>query len=312
MNTHHKWFTLALLIGSLLILPGCMTSTSVFSTDGAVIGQSFILKEGETWEDDLSIIGGSAVLEKGSIVDGDVALIGGTLMVDGTVKGDISAMGGVISLGSHAVIEGDIITLGANLTRESGSVVKGNFQNRIPDFSIPVQSPTPQVGIFETVMNVFWKIFQAFALGALAVLVALFMLQPLERVGTTMQFAPVQAGVIGFLTFMVGLGVLLVMAITILFLPLSFLGAVALGLAWIYGWLAAGLLTGEKLAELFHTSWSGPISAGIGTLVLTLIANLLGAIPCVGWVIPFVVTMIGLGAVILSRFGTQRYPGVIS
>ncbi|MCX8025556.1 MAG: hypothetical protein N3A60_10170, partial [Thermanaerothrix sp.] len=124
----------------------------------------------------------------------------------------------------------------------------------------------------------------------------------------TMQSAPVQSGIVGFLTFLVGLGVLLVMAITIIFLPLSLLGALALGLAWIYGWLAAGLLTGEKIAELLHTSWSGPVSAGIGTLVLSLMANLLGAIPCVGWMIPFAVTMIGLGAVILSRLGTQKYP----
>ncbi len=312
MNTFYKWLTLGFLMVSLFVLTGCVSTSSVFSTDGAIIGQSFVLKEGETWGDDLSIIGGSAVLEQGSIVDGDVALIGGTLMVDGTVKGDISAMGGVISLGNHAVIEGNIVTLGANITRESGSIVKGNFQNGIPFFSMPVRSQPPQVGVFETIMEIFWKVFQAFALGALAVLVALFMLQPLERVGLTMQSAPVQAGVIGFLTFMVGLGVLLVMAITILFLPLSFLGAVALVLAWIYGWLAAGLLTGEKIAELFHTSWSGPVSAGVGTLVLTLIANLIGSIACVGWIIPFVVTMIGLGAVILSRFGTHRYPEFVS
>lgn len=303
-----KWFFVGILLAFLIALTGCMTTSSVFSTDGAVIGQSFVLKEGEIWGKDLSIIGGSAVLEKGSIVDGDLAIIGGTLVVDGTVKGDISAMGGVISLGSHAVVEGNIITLGANLSREAGSIVKGSFQNGVPAMPFPIQSPTPKVGVFETILDIFWKVFQAFALGALGVLIALFMLQPLERVGTTMQAVPIQAGVIGFLTLLVGLGVLLVLAVTIIFLPLSLLGAVGLGLAWIYGWLAAGLLTGEKIAELFHTSWSGPVSAGIGTLILSLVANLLGVIPCVGWIIPFVITMIGLGAVILSRFGMQKYP----
>ncbi|BAJ63348.1 polymer-forming cytoskeletal protein [Anaerolinea thermophila] len=308
MNIKFRWIGFAVVVVFLFALSGCVSTTSVFSGNGAVIGQSFILREGETWDQDLSIIGGSAVLEKGSVVNGDVALIGGTLLVDGTVTGDISAMGGVISLGSHAVVEGDIVTLGANLNRDTGSVVKGQFQNDFPSFSFPVQPVTPRFGIFDTLMNIFWRVFQAFALGALAVLVALFMLQPLERVGTTMQSTPVQSGVVGFLTFLVGLGVLLVMAITIIFLPLSLLGILALGLAWIYGWLATGLLTGEKIAELFHTSWSGPVSAGVGTLVLSLMANLLGAIPCVGWMIPFVVTMIGLGAVILSRFGTQKYP----
>jgi len=38
-----------------------------------------------------------------------------------------------------------------------------------------------------------------------------------------------------------------------------------------------------------------------------LVVNWLGSIPCIGWLIPAFVAMLGLGAVIISQFGTRVY-----
>jgi len=44
-------------------------------------------------------------------------------------------------------------------------------------------------------------------------------------------------------------------------------------------------------------------------LLLVIVLNGLQAVvPCVGWVFPAIAGMVGLGAVILTRFGTQPYP----
>jgi len=54
-----------------------------------------------------------------------------------------------------------------------------------------------------------------------------------------------------------------------------------------------------------------PLSAALGTFVLNFVTNGIGFIPCIGWLVPFMVSMLGLGAVFLSRFGTQPYPQVV-
>jgi len=47
----------------------------------------------------------------------------------------------------------------------------------------------------------------------------------------------------------------------------------------------------------------------IGTFLLTLLVNGLGAlVPCVGWIVPTLVGMVGLGAVLVTRFGAQALP----
>ncbi|MEN6482120.1 MAG: hypothetical protein ABFD29_08090, partial [Anaerolineaceae bacterium] len=46
--------------------------------------------------------------------------------------------------------------------------------------------------------------------------------------------------------------------------------------------------------------------------ILTIIARLVAMIPCVGWLFGFVLAMIGLGAVVLTRFGVKNYPEIAS
>ena len=43
--------------------------------------------------------------------------------------------------------------------------------------------------------------------------------------------------------------------------------------------------------------------------LLALVVDATGQfIPCIGWIFPALVAVIGIGALILTRFGTQSYP----
>jgi hypothetical protein len=158
---------------------------------------------------------------------------------------------------------------------------------------------------FEPVTATLMAIFQALALAALAIVINLFAPRPMERTGLSAVAQPVTTGGVGCLTILV----LLVMAITIILLPISLLGFVVIGVAALFGWVALGLIVGRRMAVWLNQSWSDPVNAGIGTLTLSLLTSLLNIIPCVGWVISFVVGLVALGAVVLTRFGTQVYPG---
>lgn len=299
--------TILLILLALVILAGCSPLYNV-DTGGLVVGQSYRLRTDQTLNEDLTIVGGSAELEEGSKVNGNVAILGGSLSINGEVTGDVNAMGGVVSLGDTAVIHGDVQTLGATVSRSDKATILGSIGSGQPTIPIP-GAPRPSIrsGI-QVIWDMVAPIFQAFALAALAVLVSLFALRPMEHIGDAMTAQPVTTGAIGLLTAIVLPVMMVIISITIILLPVGLIGILALGIALLFGWISAGLVTGERLAQAFRQNWSGPVSAGVGTLALSLAGALISVIPCVGWIAPFLVAVIGLGSVILTRFGLQAYP----
>ena len=161
---------------------------------------------------------------------------------------------------------------------------------------------------FNPISGPLMAFFQALALAALAILVQLFARPDMERIGQTAVTQPVISGGVGLLTMIVAPALLLIMAITLILIPVSLLGFLILGIAGAV-WLAVlGLMVGRQLAIWLKQPWSDPVNAGVGTLVLTLLSSMLNLIPCLGWLANALIWFIALGAVVLTRFGTQVYP----
>ena len=284
--------------------------------DKYVLGGTYTLASGETLNGNLFVFGGIATLEDGSQVNGDVMLAGGTLRVSGEIKGNIVATGGLISLSSTAVVTGDVNTIAANLERASGARVDGKVNSgvtgpiAIPGVPGAIRVPNAPNLSFVTspIVTGFWYFFRSFLWAALAVLVSLFLQRQTERVAQAVVAQPLIAGGIGLLTTVVFPLLLILIAITLIGIPVSFLGAILMVVAWGFGVIAVGTEVGKRLAQLLQQEWALAVSAGIGTFILTLVVNGIGFIRCVGWVAPAIVGMLGLGAVILTRFGTQSYP----
>jgi len=152
-----------------------------------------------------------------------------------------------------------------------------------------------------------WLLLRAFAVAAIAIVVTLFAPQPTKRVAQTAITQPLISGGLGVLTVIVAPFVLLILTLTIILIPVTMLAILALILMVVYGWVAIGTEIGIRLAEVMHRDWALPVSAGLGTLLMTLVVDWVGQIWCVGWMFPALVGAIGLGAVLLSRFGTQAY-----
>lgn len=310
MKTLSRYLLMVVLAALLLLVAGCVPVN--LSAGGMIVGQNYRLASGETLNNGLTVMGGNAVLEKGSVVNGDVAVIGGNLTIAGTVQGDVSVLGGNVALDNGSLVNGNVNNLGGNVQRAAGAEIKGQIytpeNGRVPAVVVPRVNTSPLADAARFLGNIFWNIFQAFALAALAVLVALFAPRPLERVATAARVQPLITGGTGLLTLIVTPMILVILAITILLIPVSVLAALAVGVGIIFGWIALGSLTGQKLAEWFKVTWSAPLSAGVGTLTLCLASSLISIIPCVGWVPPALAGFVGLGAVVLTRFGVMTYP----
>ncbi len=288
--------------------------------DKVVLGQSFTLKENQMLNGDLAVIGGTATLQPGSQVNGDIALIGGILEINGRVSGDIQAIGGTVTLNQNAVIEGSFYNYGSNLKQMEGSRIEGsqisnlpfnfNFRNKdIPNtiFS-PMEAARKTTGF---ITKFLWSILQIIAMGGLAMLVLLIAPKSTERISTAIGKQPFTHWAIGLLTIFAIPAVILVCIVTIIFIPLGLIGIMALTVAIFYGWIALGYEVGKRLFGP-HANLSPALIAGFGTIILSVVARVLGAIPCVGWLLVTTLSMFGLGAIVLTRVGTRDYPETIT
>ena len=140
-----------------------------------------------------------------------------------------------------------------------------------------------------------------------AALVLLVVEKPTERVAQSIVAQPLIASGFGLLTSIVFPALLILLTITIILIPVGLIGIVILAIALLFGWIAVGYEIGRRIEKALNQTWAPAISGGIGTLVLTLITSIFAAVPCIGWIIPTLIAIIGLGGVLISRFGKQLY-----
>lgn len=276
-----------------------------------VLGGTYTLEEGEILEGDLVIAGGRVSLETDSQVQGDILVMGGSLRADGLVTGDILALGGQVVLGDNATVEGSVNMLGGNLERAAGTEIKGEQGFTLPSPVMPGLPDNLMVPRFDLGIRPFWRLFwilmQAFLWAAAAVLVTLFLPSATLKVSQAISNQPAIAGGLGCLVTLVTPVILFLIGITIIGIPISLLAALVFVLAWCFGIIAAGLEVGKRLSAALRREWAMPVSAAIGAFLLTFVINSIDAvIPCVGWFFPLLVGLLGLGAVLLTRFGTRN------
>ncbi len=307
----------SLVLVSLLVV---LLPTSVLAAgpaDGRVIfGDSYTLEVGQVQDGDLIVLGGNVNLLEGSTVQGSILVMGGSVSAAGEVTGDVAILGGNAELLDTSHIHGDVSSVGGNLKRSSGAQVDGQvvrgqgldvpFNFRLGPSIIKPSIPNWSLRL-SPVFNLLWFGFRTLMLAALAVLVVIFWPEPTLRVGRAAVGQPFAAGGLGLLTQIIGIPALILLLLTILFSPLSFLGLLLLLVSALFGWVALGLEVGRRLGLAFNWDMHPAAEAGIGGFLMTLVIGGVGLIPCIGWVAPFVVVCIGLGAVLLTRFGSRDY-----
>lgn len=311
MKALWKWI-LALAVLALLLWPHAAFASGP-TGDKIVAGGTFTLASGDTLTGNLYVAGGTATLDEGSRVTGSVFLMGGNLQVNGEIDGNIAATGGLVTLGDTAQVKGDVSTFAAQLNQSNKARVEGKIRSgeATPiQVTVPGGAQVPNLDVrFNPLWDALWFMLRTFLWAGLATLVVLFLPRQTERAAQTAAVQPVLAGGVGLLTTIALPLVLLIVAITLIGIPLALLGAAALGIAWVFGIIALGTEIGKRLAVALKQEWALAVCAAVGTFALVFVAGSLNRlIPCVGWVGWAAAGVVGLGAVLLTRFGTQGYP----
>jgi cytoskeletal protein CcmA (bactofilin family) len=319
MNKKIKYLVPLMMLIVLLAIPGTAMAKGL-QDDRVVAGGTFTLESDQVLDGNLIIFGGTAAVQEQAFVEGDVVVLGGIVTIDGVVEGNVVGIGGVVNLNENAFVEGDLTTVAATLNREPGAEVRGQV---ITGIEAPVINLVPGAFDFQTLPNlqpsfspagftlwrVFWFVFRTLMWGALAAFVAMFLPNPTTRTSQAIAKQPAVSGGVGLITIIITPIILLVLAITCILSPISLVGLLALVIAWFFGRIAIGLEIGLRMAKMFDREWPLPVAAGIGTFSLALVVDSVGTfLYCVGWLLPALVGILGLGGVVLTYFGTREYP----
>ena len=320
MNKIIKSFTLLVLL-VLLLAP----ASPAYAQGGSggpgkiVFGDNFTLGTGEELNGDLVVFGGNVTIEEGADLNGSLVVFGGTISSNGNVNGDVVIIGGQIDLAENAVVDGNVVTIGGQLDKATGAVVRGDVVDDAPAPRIDIPTmpnlQIPDVAVRPNPFSEFGRVMGASVFVAfLGMMAALFFQPRLDRVSEAVITQPLMTSSMGLLTIVV----MVLLAVTIIFLPFVLLGLFPLALAWLFGVISIGQEIGDRFAKALRQDWAPVLTTGVGTFILVFLItfvdamnNLLPFIACITWVIPVLVGLTAIGAVVVTRFGGRPIQSVV-
>lgn len=278
---------------------------------------------------------GEVEIPAGAVVREDIQMVAGTVRVDGHLTGSVSLTAGQVEVGPAGRIDGSVALAMGQVTVRPGGSIGG---------SIVVSGQTPRTGLTcprrgadcalvggspQSGQTAPWRafthrypgglhLFRGLApwigwlrfgfhvlswLGMLALAIPVTALWPGAIAATALQMRrdPGRSALVGLAAGVLALPALAVVAITIIGLPVAFAAAAGLVAVWFFGSVALWQLVGNATLARAGRGEPHPLLAlGAGSVLLFLA----GWIPLLGGLVWLTASCLGVGATLLTRFGT--------
>jgi hypothetical protein len=276
------------------------------------------------------VMGGVHVAEDEHMRDEVVAILG-PADIEGRVDGDVVSVLGGVRLGPRAVVNGQVVSVGYPITREAGAQVRGD----VVEVAFAPAVFAPMVGFRGAGSELFsdWARLMGTGLRiAVLLLITLAVVAvargPVSRIARRAGDDPWVCGFVGLAAQVLFVPVLVVtiviLAISIIGIPLLLLipfAIVGLLLGVLMGFAGVARRVGEWVVG---SDRSAMVATAVGVVLIVagaILARLLWLIPgpigpvafvvaTIGLFLEYIAWTVGLGALLLTRFGTQRpaYP----
>jgi hypothetical protein len=255
-------------------------------------GSNMVITSGEVICSNLTSLGGNVVIR--GEVQGDVVAFGGDVVIDGTVIGNITLYGGNITVQDDAFIKGDIHLCGGHWLQGDDSHLHGS-----------VIDCTGSIGqLLLGDWGIEMRLWSLITWNALGLLLTTLLPEHVMLVRTTATHKIRRSLVLGLLSILLAPIVLAVLIALIIPVPLAIIVAIGLIAAWALGTVAIGWHIGDYIVRTVtpqHNTRLLQVLVGLTVLILA------GSLPYIGWLFSIGAGLLGLGAVLLSRFGTRLY-----
>ena len=272
-------------------------------------------------------VGAGIEIAEGEVIEGDVVSVGGSVSVDGTVEGDVVAVGGGVRLGPNAVVDGEVTSVGGTIDRDPGAVIHGTVNEVAFAPHIGWRSDWGPGPFFAGVAGLVGTIVWIAVLILLVCLAYLFARRPIERMEYRVGTSAWKAALVGLVAQLLFVPALVltcvVLAISIIGIPFLLLvpfAILALVIGSLLGFTAVAKRLGHVAESRFGWHHSNPyisLLIGVGLIMLmSFLGHALGipggplkifgtVVTILGFIAQYVAWTIGLGVLLLTRFGTR-------
>lgn len=259
--------------------------------DISVTGESVKIAAGDTVRDvtvmggeadieghvtgDLAVIGGSARIHEGARIDGDANAIGGSITIDegGRVDGEVSVIGGIVRGAEHARGRGVKIVAGGD--RDDDKQELSLFARASRAVSSAVSSAA-----------------LLFVLGSVLIALAGDRFDHLRGEIAARPMKSIAMGLVGGIGTIIAL---IVLAVTVIGIPFSAVGAVLFLFAIFAGTAAAATTAGAAIAGHRFRSPYGHLAVGCAIYLVA------GLLPWIGGWLQMAMLLAGYGAIVSTR-----------
>jgi len=228
-------------------------------------------------------------------VEGDVNAGFGDVYVNAPVNGDVSVGQGDVDLGPEAAISGNLECESGEITGNTDAV-KGNMLARGMAFDFDEPHEPGIVGF------VGW-LFAALAFAACAVLAAMLAPGPLGAAARRVEDSAGRSFVYGLVSLPVFFVLCVMLAVTVIGIPLLLLLVPAYLALLFFGALVAAFFLGTRVLMVTGRYRVGnALAAVVGAMILAATTF----IPVLGDLLLYALTLLGTGAAILALFSRRR------
>ncbi len=291
--------------------------------DSATFKYDFNFGTADHGDDDIVRVGESVYVAPGEVVSGDVVVFGGNAIIEGTVTGTVVVMGGEIRVRNGAEIMGDIVAIGGKIAQDDDVVIRGEkivvggIATRIGD-TLDIGSSR-----FRSIVSGFFL----FVGLILFFITLLFMRDRVERTGEYLSSGLLRSFGAGVLSSIALQFVILIITIPLIITVFGIPLAIILFLSYVGVFVIAGTVfvyaVGRAISSRLGMTGGAFGRLAVGFLVLSVpeliafffdavaggslgVYGFLKAVSVVLWLFGYIV---GLGAIVLSRFGTRPPAG---
>jgi len=234
----------------------------------------------------------------------NVFVLRGQITISGTVEQNVVAIGGSIVLTRTAVVNGDVVALGGIIVMGKGADVHGTLTEiNSSNISAAISDLLSDDWEGWSWLFAIFSVVVFFAILILALLIVALIPKPIQVIAETIKtntFKVSLSGLLGLLLIVPIAVLLTISVIGIVLIPLEMILVVS---AALLGFIAVSQLIGRRVLMLIKRTGGGVIRQTFwGLITLWLI----GWIPYVGWIIKVLAVVLGLGGVIMTRFGTKE------
>jgi hypothetical protein len=247
-------------------------------------------------------IGNDITIERKMVVK-HVIDIGGQITVEGTVEGNIVAIGGSIVLAGEATVYGNVVTIGGVILQGRNTDIRGNITEINASNFWNVIS-----GAFED-ENEGWSWILAIVslatficLLIIAILISFLLPKPILVIVATIEEETLRSFLWGLLGMILVVPLAVLLTISVVGIVLIPLEVVLVAVGVVMGFISIAQLLGKRLYATFKRKEPGIVRETFWGLV---VLWFLGWIPYVGVILKVLAIVLGLGGVTFSRFGTR-------